>query len=141
MNDAERARFDELLRDAISSLPPGIQSVIEEIPLIIDDAPDEQMMASLAKDGLVDTDPETGEAIGPMGLHTGIAITESSVEDSGVLPTQIHLFREAIVEFAGGWDQPGADDEVYEEIRITLLHEIGHHFGLGEEDIDGLGYA
>ena len=43
-------------------------------------------------------------------------------------------------EFAGGWDQPDADDIVYEEIVITLLHEIGHHFGLDEEDLARLGY-
>ncbi|MBY0307630.1 MAG: metallopeptidase family protein, partial [Phycisphaerales bacterium] len=72
--------------------------------------------------------------------------------------TVIHLFREPIVEhaleFRGGtdplplnaprprWgDTPHDDGDVYEEIRITLLHEIGHHFGLDEDDLDRLGYA
>jgi predicted Zn-dependent protease with MMP-like domain len=66
-------------------------------------------------------------------------LTEKSVEH-GDLPTVIHLFRRGIVSLAGGWEQPNADDEVYEEVRVTLLHEIGHHFGLEEEDLEELGY-
>ncbi len=57
------------------------------------------------------------------------------------MPPQIHIFRDGIVEFAGGWHQKYAEDEIYEETRITLLHEIGHHFGLDEDDLTELGYG
>jgi predicted Zn-dependent protease with MMP-like domain len=50
------------------------------------------------------------------------------------------LYRLGIIAAAGGWDQPDADDIVYEEIMITLLHEMGHQFGLDEEDLRRLGY-
>ena len=67
-------------------------------------------------------------------------MTERSVEHTLDLPEDIRLFRSGIVSLAGGWDQEEADDVVYEEIMVTLLHEIGHHFGLDEEQLDELGY-
>ena len=86
-------------------------------------------------------DPREGGRIA--GLHTGIARTERSVEHSGELPGQIHLFREGVLHMAGGW--PSRVDEAFlaaldEEIRITLLHEIGHEMGLDEDDLEALGY-
>ncbi len=81
------------------------------------------------------------------GLHTGIALTERSVErpDSSDV---IHLFREGIVDTAGGWEEAsdeegeyGGEARIREEIRVTILHEIGHHFGLDEGDLERLGYA
>lgn len=141
MTPGLRSRFDGLLSQAVAALPKAIGDVIEEVPLIVDDRPDAKLLAQLMRDGLVDPISADGGDDLPLGLHSGVAITEQSVLDSAVLPPQIHLFREAIVEFAGGWDQPNADQEIYEEIRITLLHEIGHHFGLDEDDLDSLGYA
>ena len=156
MSPKLRQRFDDLLRDVIDELPANARAALEEISIVVDDVPDKKLAADLAKDGLTDEDEEDGGDI--MGLHTGQALTERGVADSGSLPTIIHLFREPIVEHAleyrGGveplpegapkpkWgDQSTDDEEVYEEIRITLLHEIGHHFGLDEDDLDELGYA
>jgi len=151
-----RQRFDDLLRDVIDELPPSAKRALEEISIVVDDVPDKKLAADLARDGLTDADPDDPADV--MGLHTGQALTERTLGDTGSLPTVIHLFREPIVEhaleFRGGvdplpdgapapkWgDQPTDDEEVYEEIRITLLHEIGHHFGLDEDDLDELGYA
>lgn len=131
MTDAERARFDALFDEAIASLPESLHALLEEAPVIVDDRPSKEMLAELGV-----PDDET-----LCGLHTGVALTERSVEHSGVPTDVIHLFREGIVETAGGWEQPDADEAVYEEIMITLLHEIGHHFGLDEDDLDKLGYA
>ena len=83
------------------------------------------------------------------GLHSGIPLTERSVSDPGGEIETISLYRLGIVEAAGGWrrwqDDEGRSwggiDRVREEIRITLLHEIGHHFGLDEDDLERLGYA
>lgn len=161
-----RQRFDDLLRDVLEELPGHTQRALEEISIIVDDAPDAPLAAELVREGLSESpegkeDGEGGDeedAGDVMGLHTGQPITERGVGDSGALPTIIHLFRESIVqhalEFRGGveplpegaprprWgDTPTDDDDVYEEIRITLLHEIGHHFGLDEDDLDRLGYA
>lgn len=129
MNRRERERFDALLEQVLDALPDAVHELLEEAPLIVEDRPSPAMMRDLGVDSADDL----------CGLHTGIALTEQSVEHSGVLPTQIHIFREGIVALAGGWR--GADERVAEEIRITVLHEVGHHFGLEEDDLDHLGYA
>lgn len=125
-------RFDELVRDAIESLPPHLRALIDEVPVIVLDRPTPEMLR--------DVGVPPGEADELCGLHTGTAITERGVEEHGRLPTAIHLFRNGIVALAGGWDQPNAEDRVYEEARITLLHELGHEFGLDEGDLEELGY-
>ncbi|MFN0010773.1 MAG: metallopeptidase family protein [Phycisphaerales bacterium] len=140
MSPALQRRFDALLQDAINALPPAYARLLEEIPIVAEDRPSAALVAELKKDGVIPADapPDDDELC---GLHSGVAITEQSVESSGQLPPTIHVFREGIVSLAGGWDQDHADDEIYEEVRITLLHEMGHHFGLDEDDLDALGYA
>jgi predicted Zn-dependent protease with MMP-like domain len=135
MNDDERDRFDALVEDAIEALPSRIRSLLEEVPVVVLDQPTRQMLIDL------DIDPADESAADELcGLHTGTALTERSIEHSGELPTTVHLFRRGIIALAGGWDDPNADEEIYEEIRTTLLHEIGHHFGLDEDDLTELGY-
>jgi len=125
-----RRRFDRLLDEEVAALPAHLAALLEEAPLIVDDLPDPAMLEEL---GMQD---EPLDSL--CGLYTGIALTERSVE--GVdLPETIHLFRAGILAHAGGWE--AGEDAVREEIRITLLHEIGHHFGLDEDDLEGLGYA
>jgi predicted Zn-dependent protease with MMP-like domain len=139
LNAAQRTRFDELLEDAIESLPPNVRALVDQVPIVVLDEPTPEMVVSLVRDGTL----MAGEdGLDLCGLHTGTAITERSVEDPvGGGPEQIHLFRRGICDLAGGWTQPHAEQEIYEEVRITLLHEIGHHFGLDEDDLDELGYA
>ena len=135
MSPAEQARFDALVEDAIDALPPRVRELLDEVPVVVLDQPEAGMLEDLG------IDPGDDEALDDLcGLHTGTAITERSVEHADA-PTVIHLFRRGIVALAGGWEQEGADDEIYEEVRTTLLHEIGHHFGLDEDDLDQLGYA
>lgn len=150
MTPEQRERFDALVQDAIESLPPRFREALEEIPVVVVDRPDRTLVAELRREGVLppaseDAPANTGggelsdEEL--MGLHTGIAITDRSVGDSGTLPGVIHIFRDGVVGFAGGWDQPHAEEEIYEEVRVTLLHELGHHFGLDEDDLDRLGYG
>jgi len=139
MTPAERERFDAILEEVLDAMPDRVLDLLEEIPLIVDDQPDEQLIRSLAA--------ESGEDVQELlatlpdelcGLHTGIALTERSVESSADLPDQIQIFRRGIVATArGGWNDL---DAIAEEIRITILHEIGHHFGLDEDDLYDLGY-
>jgi predicted Zn-dependent protease with MMP-like domain len=139
MNDLDRARFDHLLDDALPQLPGEIRNLLEQLQLIVDDTPEQSLLDQIGTDDPTDL----------CGLHSGIPLTERSVEDEPTLPTSIHLFREGIVKIAGGWeswtdddgDPMGGDDIVQEEIVITLLHELGHHFGLDEQDLERLGYA
>lgn len=135
----------------MENLPPRLKRLLEEVPLIVDDQPERELASQLYEEAREAGTLEPGETLsefaeGLCGLHSGIALTERSVEHSGGLPTDIRLFRHGIVETAGGWE-PGpeeseedVDEVVYDEIAITLLHEIGHHFGLNEEELTELGY-
>lgn len=147
MSPSERERFDELLEEALENLPPRLHALLEEVPLVVDDRPE----AALARELFEELGHEEGETVDEFastlcGLHTGVPLTEQSVMQSGEMPTNIRVFREGIVGMAGGWDigaeetREDVDDTVYEEIMITLLHEIGHHFGLSEKDLEELGY-
>lgn len=140
MTEAERDRFDRILEEVMADLPQGVLCLTEEMPVIVEDRPEQKLLDELSK--------EAGEAIEPdelCGLHTGVAFTDRSATSSGELPSEIRLFREGILAEAGGWEEDGEDVEavegsIYEQIRITLLHEIGHQFGLDEDDLERLGY-
>ena len=139
MNDLDRTRFDQLLDDALPQLPASLRSMLEQLQLIVDDVPEQSLLNQIDVENATDL----------CGLHSGIPLTERSVEDAPTLPTSIHLFREGIVKMAGGWEEwtdddgepMGGEEIVQEEIVITLLHELGHHFGLDEDDLERLGYA
>lgn len=138
MRRRERERFDELLEEVLGGLPEPIHRLLEECPLVVEDRPSQAILDEL---GIADPD----ELL--CGLHTGIPLTERSVERAEASDV-IHVFREGVVDMAGGWEE-GEDEEgpfggverIREEIRITILHEVGHHFGLDEDDLDRLGYA
>jgi predicted Zn-dependent protease with MMP-like domain len=141
LSEGERDRFDALLEQGLAALPHALRELIEEVPVIVLDEPDEKMLRDL---GL---DPADGDVRDELcGLHTGVPETERSLEDPPGLPSDIHIFRRGIIAHAGGWgrdpdDDRPADDRVYDEIMITLLHEIGHQFGLDEDDLERLGYG
>lgn len=138
MRRRERERFDELFEEVLAALPEGIHKLIEECPLVLEDRPSEAMLREL---GIDDED----ELL--CGLHTGVPLTERSVERPDTSDV-VHIFREGIIDMAGGWEEGedehgayGGEERICEEIRITILHELGHHFGLDEDDLERLGYA
>ena len=120
-----KARFAELVERALAELPPQFAAALEEVPVEIRPAstPSQRRRAGLERDELL------------LGLYTGIPRTRRSVEHSGTMPDVIYVFQED-VELA-------VDDEkdLVEQVRITVLHELGHHFGLDEDDLDRLGYG
>jgi predicted Zn-dependent protease with MMP-like domain len=138
LTDEQRERFDALLQDVIDGLPRRVRELIDEIAVIVVDRPSAAMVRQLRIDGLLGSDDD---GLDLCGLHTGLGLTERSVEDVAAEPDHVHLFRIGIVHLAGGFADRHVDDNLYEEIRITLLHELGHHFGLDEDDLDRLGFA
>ncbi len=137
MRRSERERFDAIFEEVLASLPEPVQQMLEECPIVLEDRPSREILREL---GIEDDDLLCG-------LHSGIPLTERSVERPDHAEV-IHVFREGVIEMAGGWEE-GEDEEgpfggeelIREEIRITVLHEVGHHFGLDEDDLDRLGYA
>lgn len=136
MTDADRLIFDDCFRRVFAGLPQRIRELIEdELAVIVDDQPSESILDDLERD-----EGERPTPDGLLGLHTGVPLTEWSVEDTAREPTTIHLFRLGILNEARQSDRNDAG-EIERQIRITLLHEVGHHFGLDEDDLDRLGYA
>ncbi len=134
INEDQRDRFDALLEEAIESLPQALRDLIDQVPVIVEDFPAPDVIEEFRnEDGVA---PELDEIC---GLHSGVAFTEREI-DSPDMPGDITLYRLGIIAEAGGWDTADADELVYEQIMITLLHEIGHQFGLDEEDLRKLGY-
>lgn len=135
MTPAQRDLFDRLVDRVVRTLPPQAVDAIERVPVILDDRPTPQMLRELG------IDPDGPDAhLELCGLHTGVMDTEVDFDSLPETPSQIHLFREAIADLAGGWGHPGFEDNLLREIRITLLHEIGHQLGLDEDDLEALGY-
>lgn len=135
MNDIDRQQFDRLLDDLVADLPEHLHALLEEVPLIVEDEPSPRLLAEMR------IDPRRSTLC---GLHWGIALTERSVLHSGTFPDRMMLFRGPIMRVAGarpGWRDAESEARLHEQIRITLLHEIGHHFGLDEDDLTRLGYG
>ena len=135
LSDAQRKQFDRMLEDIIEELPKHIHDLIEEVPVIVEDEPTAELLADVGM---------SSEEFMLCGLHWGVALTERSVEAPPQLPDQIMLFRGPIMRLAAvssTGKQRRDRKELEGQIRITLLHEIGHHFGLGEDDLAELGYA
>jgi predicted Zn-dependent protease with MMP-like domain len=126
----DRKRFDALLEEVIASLPPRVRRLLDEMPVVVEDVPDKGILEDMGEE----------DELGLLGLHEGTPFTERSIDDNALLPSSIRLYREPIIDHAGGFDGPDASDRVREEIRVTLLHEIGHQFGLDEDDLKRLGY-
>ena len=138
MTRSERERFDRLFEEVLDVLPPGIHKLIEDVPIVLEDRPSRQLLREL---GIEDDD----EIL--CGVHTGVPLTDRSVERPDASDV-VQVFREGVIDMAGGWEEDeddegpfGGVDRIREEIRITILHELGHHFGLDEDDLDRLGYA
>ena len=131
----ERERFDAIVESVIEGLPIRYTEQLKGLPIVVLDRPTGQMLAELG------IDPADERAVLEMcGLHTGAAITERSVEDSAQLPPEVQLYREGILELSGGFDQGSGDADLRHQVRVTILHELGHQFGLDEDDLFELGY-
>jgi predicted Zn-dependent protease with MMP-like domain len=120
-----KAKFGELVERALAELPEQFAQHLEEVPIELRDRPTARQLKSvgLRKRHLL------------LGLYDGLPLSERSVEHSGTRPAVIYLFQENI-ELASD-----SETDLIEQVRTTVLHEIGHHFGMSEDDLDKLGYG
>lgn len=120
-----KAEFEELVEKALDDLPEPFARILEEVPVEVRP----RSTAKQRKKMGLDANSRL------MGLYHGIPRTQRSVEHSGVMPDVIYIFQEDIELACRN------KEELLEEVRKTVLHEIGHHFGMSEEDLDNLGYG
>lgn len=120
-----KTRFGELVEEALLELPDSFAAFLEEVPIEVRDRPTPRQLRSL---GI-----EPGGLL--LGLYHGRPRTQRSVEDSATMPDVIYLFQEPIELVSN------SDEQLVRQVRITVLHEIGHYFGMSEADLDELGYG
>lgn len=127
----QRRVFDEVLDEVLGELPEEITALLEEVPLVVDDRPTRELLAQLGVDR-----PEWLR-----GLYTGVPLTRRSVHDTGRMPDVIRVFRLGILTSAHGRGRRLDRRRLRRQVRTTLLHEIGHHFGMDEAYLRRLGYG
>ncbi len=115
-----RQEFERLAAEALDELPDEILARLGNVPVFVEDRPSE----ALVLEGL---DPRT------LGLFHGIAMPDQSILGPGPDVGVIHLFQRNLER-----DAPD-DDDLAEQIRITVLHETAHYFGAGEQDMHRFG--
>jgi predicted Zn-dependent protease with MMP-like domain len=115
MVDMSRRRFDELVAEALDTIPPELTRAMDNVVVLVADRHDE--------------DPSL------LGLYQGVALTERTSDYGGVLPDRITIYREAILDVCAD------DDEVVDEVAVTVVHEVAHHFGIDEETLHRLGWG
>jgi predicted Zn-dependent protease with MMP-like domain len=108
-------RFDELVSDALDLIPPELAAVMDNVVVLV-----------------ADRDPEEPELL---GLYEGVALTERDSHYGGSLPDTITIYRGALLDVCDD------EDEVVDEVKITVVHEIAHHFGIDDDRLHELGWA
>ena len=110
-----RRRFDELVAEALDTIPPELTRAMDNVVVLVDDRhPDDPSL---------------------LGLYEGVALTERTSDYGGVLPDRITIYREAILDVCAD------EDEVVDEVAVTVVHEVAHHFGIDEATLHRLGWG
>jgi predicted Zn-dependent protease with MMP-like domain len=110
-----RRRFEELVSDALDTIPSELTAAMDNVVVLVAERNDEE--------------PEL------LGLYEGIALTERTSNYGWVLPDRITIYQDAILEICAN------EDEVVNEVAITVVHEVAHHFGIDEETLHELGWG
>jgi predicted Zn-dependent protease with MMP-like domain len=120
-----RRRFETLVRAALATLPPELRRVIDNLEIVVEDWPSD---ADLADAGV-----PAGETL--FGLYVGIPLTERTSSYGLVLPDKIIIFQGPLED----WCQ--THDELVNEVRTTVVHEVAHHFGISDARLRELGWG
>ncbi|MGD9764682.1 MAG: metallopeptidase family protein [Candidatus Binatia bacterium] len=121
----DRERFRALVAEAIDELPEVFRRRLENVEVVVEDEPPAELLREMGLDPRRDT---------LFGLYQGIPATERGWADALTLPDRIAVyFRPLVREFR----TPSA---IRREIRKTIIHEVGHFFGLDEDEIEAEGY-
>lgn len=106
--------FDQCVDDALNTIPDVLVALIDNCVVLVED------------------EPPAGEEV--FGFYDGIPLTERGSDYGGVLPDRILIFREP--------HRQACDtiEELVDELHITVVHEIAHHFGISDDELHQLGY-
>ena len=114
--EMEPAAFDALVDRALDDIPDEIAALVHNVVVLVEDQPPPD-------------DPDL------LGLYEGVALTERWGVGAMELPDRISVFRGPLLDLCD------SEAELVEEVRITVVHEIAHHFGIDDDRLHELGYA
>lgn len=107
-------RFEELVVDALDSIPDELMRLLDNVVILVaDDSPEGNLL----------------------GLYEGYALTQRGTDYGGVLPDRITIFRDPILGICD------SEDQVIREVRVTVVHEVAHHFGISDHKLHDLGWG
>lgn len=111
--ELSREAFEDLVGEALDDIPPELTAQLRNVVIVVeDDAPER----------------------GLLGLYQGVPLTERGDWYGGVLPDHISIYRREILRICE------TEADVVDEVRITVVHEIAHHFGIDDDRLHELGY-
>ena len=108
-------RFDELVSDALDLIPPDLAAAMDNVVVLVE--------------GRNPGEPDL------LGLYEGIALTERDSRYGGSLPDTITIYRDALLNVCE------TEADVVEEVAVTVIHEIAHHFGIDDGRLHELGWG
>ncbi|MFI6505677.1 metallopeptidase family protein [Nonomuraea typhae] len=111
--EVPREKFEELVSEALDMIPPDLTRLMDNVVVVVVDDPPEPNL---------------------LGLYTGVPLTERGGWYSAVLPDRIEIYRNPICQICE------TEDDVVEEVQITVVHEIAHHFGIDDARLHELGW-
>jgi predicted Zn-dependent protease with MMP-like domain len=115
--------IEAIARATLQSLPEPFTESLGDVVLLVEDFADDETLQSM---GIEDPFELSG-------IYDGVPLTERSVDQSGTLPERIRLFRRPILDEWGG-----GEDTLEHLVAHVLIHEVGHHFGLSDDDMHAL---
>lgn len=113
--EMSRQRFEELVTDALDLLPEQFAKAMNNVVVLVEEH-----------------DPQDPTLL---GVYVGVALTERDSDYGGVLPDRITIYRRPLLDMCAD------EDEVVNEVAITVVHEIAHHFGIDDQRLHELGWG
>ncbi|NUT35931.1 MAG: metallopeptidase family protein [Hamadaea sp.] len=114
--EMSRERFEELVGEALDEIPPELMRFLDNVVILVED------------------EPPPGEH-DLLGLYEGYALTERGWDYAGVLPDRIFIYRGPTLRMCED------EDDVIDEVAVTVVHEIAHHFGIPDDRLHELGWG
>jgi predicted Zn-dependent protease with MMP-like domain len=112
MIEISQQRFEDMVSEALDTLPPELARMMRNVVVVVEDGDDLQLL----------------------GLYEGIPLTERLSDYSAVLPDKITIYRRAICAHCD------TEADVVDEVQTTVVHEVGHHFGISDDRLHELGW-
>jgi predicted Zn-dependent protease with MMP-like domain len=113
--DIPPEEFEDLVAEALDEIPDELARLVDNVVIVVED------------------DSPEGESL--LGLYEGVPLTERGASYAGVMPDRITIYRRPILSICD------TTDDVLDEVHITVVHEIAHHFGIDDARLHELGYG